>query len=337
MKKAIILLAFVLFAGIPVTAKDTYRIEVLQVSKISPFEWSYIGFVDELEKNGLVKGKNLAINRTIIDADADAGIWKKVAILMQIKSKASDIVSKKPDLVLTIGTPATKYSKDKFISEGIPVVFTGVAVPQAAGCASLTRPGKGFTGSTLYIDPTNAFKIVKLAFPDLTKMGIVHSDDDNAIAFTQEAKAKGAKMGITVLSKEVGKSDSPKSAAEEMIASGVQAFGVPIDAYYALRNYGPLKELISIAEAKKIPVISFCYVGFRGCILYIGADFEYTGKLAGAQAAKILLADVKPETMDVAHQSDLTILVDTDVMKRLGINLPMDILRLAKSVETARK
>ncbi|HOJ13539.1 MAG TPA: ABC transporter substrate-binding protein [Deltaproteobacteria bacterium] len=339
MKKAwVFLVVTVIVASwLPAFSKDTYYIEVLQVSKINPFDMAYQGFIDELAKNAIVKGKNLTIHRHVIDADADASIWKKVSILMQIKSKASEIVDKKPDLVLTIGTPATKYSKDKFIAAGIPVVFTAVAVPQAVGCKSLTEPGPGFTGSTLYMDPTKAFKITKLAFPNLTKMGIVHSDDDNAIAFTEEAKKKASALGITVLNKEVGKSDSPKAAAEELLGKGVQAFGIPIDAYYALRNYGPLKELLSITDSRKIPVISFCYVGFEGGLLYIGSEFNYIGSLAGRQASQILKQGVKPETLPVVMQEDLTILVDLDTMKKLGITLPMEILRIAKSVESAKK
>ena len=57
---------------------------------------------------------------------------------MRIKRTASDIVEAKPDLVLTIGTPATKYGKDKMIANGIPVVFTGVAIPSWWGASRLT-------------------------------------------------------------------------------------------------------------------------------------------------------------------------------------------------------
>ncbi len=92
---------------------------------------------------------------------------------MEIRGAASDIINAKPDLVLTIRTLATKHGMDMFISAGIPVVFTGVAEPQAVGCASLTKAGPGFTGASLYLDPTSAFKITRLAFPKLTSMGIL--------------------------------------------------------------------------------------------------------------------------------------------------------------------
>ena len=337
MKRCVSCFLVALLCSIPALAKDSYHIEVLQVSKINPFDWAYEGFIEELANNGIVLGQNLVINRHIIDADADAGLWKRVGILMKIKSKASDIVASKPDLVLTISSPATKYSKDKFISAGIPVVFTAVAVPQAIGCQSVTQAGPGFTGASLYLDPVSAFKIAKLALPDLTKMGIVHSDDDNAVAFVQEAKEKAATLGITVLSRQVEKSDSPVAAARDLVAQGVQAFGVPIDAYFALRDYQPTRELMSVLDPAGIPSVCFCHVGFSGAVLYVGSEFKRIGSLSGTQAAKILKEGAKPETLPLLVQDELTILVDLQASKDKGIDLPMEILQIAKDVTSVRK
>ncbi|MCK9263244.1 MAG: hypothetical protein M0R18_05470 [Deltaproteobacteria bacterium] len=336
MKRYLLFVVVFLMFGMPVCAQDSYRIEVLQVSKINPFDWAYEGFVEELARNGIVQGQNLVINRRIIDADADAGLWKKVGILMKIKGAVSDIIASKPDLVLTISSPATKYSKDKLISAGIPVVFTAVAVPQAIGCASVSQAGPGFTGASLYLDPASAFKITKLALPNLTKMGIVHSDDDNAVAFAQEATAKAAALGITILSKEVGKSDSPVAAAQELIAQGAQAFGVPIDAYYALRDYQPTSQLLSLIEENKIPAVCYCHVGFSGAILYVGSEFKRIGALSGTQAAKILKEGAVPETLPILIQEELTILVDIEASKKVGIELPLEILQIAKEVTAER-
>ena len=117
---------------------------VLQVSNIGP-STTIPGFLEELGRNGIVEGQNLTVNRQIIDAAADANLWKKVGILLRIKSAASRIVDAKPDLVLTISTPATKYSMDKIIGAGIPVVFSCVANPPVVGCQSVTQPAPGIT------------------------------------------------------------------------------------------------------------------------------------------------------------------------------------------------
>jgi putative tryptophan/tyrosine transport system substrate-binding protein len=328
-------LVLLALAGPSLAEDKTYKIEVLQVMKEAvPFQNAYNGFVKELEKNGIVKGKNLIINRKMIDFDVEkGGVFKKVGVLMEIKSEAQKIADRKPDLVLTIGTAATKYGKDKIISAGIPLVFTAVAVPQAAGCKSLTEAGPGFTGATLHMDMKDALKIVKLAYPTVKTLGIIHSDDDSAIAHAAEAKKEGPGLGLTFITKEISKTDSIKPAAQELIAKGVQAFIVPLDTYYGVRKTEPTIELAAISRSTKLPIISFMLHKNPGGVLYVGSDFTVIGSLAGQQAVKILKDGAKPESLPILRQQDLMILVDVKQMQAVGVQLPMEILKLAKPVE----
>lgn len=315
-------------------AEKTYRIEILQVTDIGPFDTAYKGFLAELKKNGIEEGKNLTVNRNIIDFDVEkGGLWKKVGVLLRIKSEASRIAATKPDLVLTVGTPATKYAKDKIVGAGIPMVFTGVAIPEAAGCESLTKAGPGFTGATLYLDMKDALKLIKLAFPHITTLGMVYSDDDNAIAQEKQAKLIGPSMGITFVTKEVSKSESITPAAQELINKGAQAFVMPIDSYYGVRNFEPCAQLSKISLDNKMPMISIVYYKYPGFIFYVGTDFTTIGSYSGKQAAKILKEGVKPDTLPIQRQQDLTIMVDIKRMKELGMQLPMQILQIAKPVE----
>ena len=314
--------------------QKTFTIEVLQVTKIEPFDNAYQGFMQELSAAGLVEGQNLKVNRRIIDFDVEkGGLWKKVGVLFEIKSAASKIVEARPDLVLTVGTPATKYAKDKIVAAGIPLVFTAVAIPEAAGCKSLTVAGPGFTGATLYLDMADALKIARLAFPEIKTVAIVHTDDDNAMAQVEQVKAVGSQAGFTFITKEISKNDKFTPAARELIAQGAQAFAVPLDTYYGLRNYEPCAELSAVSLENKMPVLSLVHMDVPGALLYVGSDLKASGALSGKQAAKILLEGAKPDDLPILRQEDLTIMVDTDVLKSLQIELPMEILMLAKSLK----
>ena len=172
----VMLLTFAVLS-VPCSAEDkVYRIEVLQVAKIEAFQIAYDGFLDTLKKDGIVQGKNLKINRVIIDYNVEGGgFLDKASLYLKLKSEASRIAAAKPDIAVTIGTPATKYARDRITAAGIPLVFVAVAIPQAAGCKSLTEGGPGVTGATLYFDMKNAMKIVKAAFPNLKTIGMVSS------------------------------------------------------------------------------------------------------------------------------------------------------------------
>ncbi len=339
MRKSLVFLFMVLFiigaASTCLAEEKKIRIEVIQVTNIEPFQKSYTGFVKELERNGFVKGKNLEIRRKIIGFDMEkATMWSKVGVLMQLKSEAMRIADVKPDLVLTIGTPATKYTKDKIIDAGVPLVFTAVAIPTAAGCKSMTQAGPGFTGATLYMSMKDALKIVKLAFPKLKTIGIINSDDENGIAHTEEAKKVAASSGMKVISKQINnKNDKITPSLAELQKQGAEAIAVPLDTYYGIRDYEACHELDKFSKETKIPVFSFALMKVPGAILYVGSDFTEIGALSGQQAAKILKGEAKPENLPILRQEDLRILVDTRQMKALNWQLPMEILQLAQSVE----
>jgi putative tryptophan/tyrosine transport system substrate-binding protein len=324
-----------LFAMPSSAADGTYKIEVLQVMReAAPFQNAYLGFMQELAKNGIVEGKNLTVKRNYVDYDIEkGGFFKKVGVLMDIKSEAQKIADRKPDLVLTIGTAATKYGKDKIIAAGIPVVFTGAAIPKAAGCKSLTEGGPGFTGATLYMNMKDALNIVKLSFPSVKTIGIIYTDDDSAVAHTEEAKKVGAEMGLTFITKEINKSDSVKPAAQELIGKGVQAFLITLDTYWGVRHEEPTKELAAISRETKLPIISFMLHKAPGGLLYVGSDFRVVGGLSGQQSVKILKEGAKPENLPILRQKDVMILVDVKQFKALDAHLPMEILKLAKPVE----
>jgi putative ABC transport system substrate-binding protein len=179
----------------------------------------------------------------------------------------------------------------------------------------------------------DALGIVKQAFPAIKTLGIVHSDDENSIAHGEEAKKEGLSLGITVISKQVGIKDPIVPALKELQKLGAQAFAVPPDPYYELHNHEKAGELIEFSKANKTPAFSLVIDKIPGAILYVGVDFNTIGALSGKQSVKILKDGVKPEGLPILRQQDLTILVDTKVMQALNIQLPPEILRVAKPVD----
>lgn len=331
MAKILYGLALVLFMIQPVLGAD-YKIEVLQVAKIDAFDQSFAGIKDELAKNGIKEGVNLTIKRHVIEAEIGAGTWERIKVLLKIKSTAGEIAASKPNLVITIGTPATKYAKDKIIEAGIPLVFSTVSVPEMVGCKSKTVAGPGFTGSSNYINPADILKVAKLAFPKVKSIGMIYSDDENAVGFVNETKQNAAGLGLTIHAKQISKSSKIGPAAQEIFAQGIDLFLIPNDSYYGIRNYEPAKDILAFSQSKKLPVMSAVQANIKGCLLYMSKDYRISGELAGRQAAKILKDGVKPETLPILHQEGFNILVDMDAAKAMGIEFPNQLLMMAKPI-----
>jgi putative ABC transport system substrate-binding protein len=307
----------------------TYRVEVLQVTDIEPFQRSLDGFLKTLEDSGFVQGRNLEVHRVKIDFDLEnGGFWDRLGVLLRIRKEAMRIAAARPNLVLTIGTPATKYARAILDEAHVPVVFTAVANPADADCPSLTDAGPGVTGATLYSDMDESLRIVKQVFPAVQRIGMVHTDDENGIAHVEAARAAAAGMGITVASQQVAKHDSIIPPVKRLYdgGAGAQVFAVPLDAYYALRDYEPARDLSDFGRENQVPVVSFAMMRVPGAMLYVGSDFEVVGQLAGTQAVKILKRRVKPDVLPILRQARPTVLVDPQRVSALKIDLPPALL-----------
>jgi putative ABC transport system substrate-binding protein len=316
------------FEPLPAETMDdtrTFRVEVLQVTDIEPYQEALNGFISALQSNDIVAGRNLEVNRVKIDFDVEnGGFWSRLGVLMRIRQEATRIVNAHPDLVLTIGTPATKYARGMLTDAHIPVVFTAVANPEDAGCVSLVDGGEGATGSTLYTDMSDSLKLVQSVFPNVHKIGMIHTDDENGVANVAAATAKGAPLGLSVTSRLVAKTDHIAPTLKELYANGagVEMFAVPLDTYYGLHRYEAAIDLGDFGAEHQLPVVTLAMVRVPGAALYVGADFGQVGKLAGNHAAKILKRHIKPDVLPILRQETPTVLVDPARMAALNVTLP---------------
>lgn len=302
-----------------------YHVAVLQVTDIEPYQQSLDGFLKALRDNGLVAGKNLQVDRVKIDFDLErGGFWDRFVTLLRIREAANKFAQAKPDLVLTIGTPATKYARGILEDAHIPVVFTAVANPVDAGCPSLVDGGPGMTGATLYTDMGASMKIVHQLFPGVQRIGMVHTDDENGVAHVEAAASAAKALGLSVSATQVGKNDSIVPALKRLLEPGrdAQMFAVPLDTYYGLRHFEPAKDLGDFGTENNLPVISFALVRVPGAVLYVGADFATVGGLSGQQAAKILKRHVKPDILPVLRQTQPTVLIDPQRAAAMNLTLP---------------
>lgn len=327
---ALLLLAAALpahaFEPLPADTMDdtrVFKVEVLQVTDIEPYRDALNGFLKSLQASGLVDGKNLSLHKTTIDFDVEnGGFWSKLGVLMRIRHEAARIVEAKPDLVLTIGTPATKYARGMMTDARIPLVFTAVANPEDAGCVSLVDAGEGATGSTLYTDMTDSLQLVKDVFPNVHRIGMVHSDDENGVANVAAATLKGKPLGLDVNARLVNKNEHIAPRLKELYAAGAEMFAVPLDTYYGLHRYEASMDLGDFGIENKIPVVTLAMVRVPGAALYIGADFKQVGQLAGTQAVKILKRRTKPDVLPILRQETPTVLVDPARLEALKVSLP---------------
>jgi putative ABC transport system substrate-binding protein len=299
------------------TMDDTrvFKVEVLQVTDIEPYRDALNGFLKSLQASGLVEAKTSAcISPRLISTSRTAASGASSACCC-VSARSPRIVEAKPDLVLTIGTPATKYARGMMADAHIPLVFTAVANPEDAGCVSLVDAGEGATGSTLYTDMTDSLKLVKDVFPSVRRIGMVHTDDENGVAKRGGGHRERQAAGTGVSARLVNKSDHIAPKLKELYAAGVEMFAVPLDTYYGLHRYEAAMDLGDFGVENKVPVVTLAMVRVPGAALY-GRGFQAgrpAGRHAGGQDPQ---RHTKPDVLPILRQETPTVLVDRPGWKR---------------------
>lgn len=253
------------------------------------------GFKAELAAEGLKEGTDVTFTFDHVNFDA--------TLVPQMLSK---IEAEKPALVLTVTTPVAQMAKNALAKSGIPIVFTAVTDPVAAGLVpSWDKGGDGITGSSDMQDVDATLTFARKLMPNAKTMGVPFNPGEaNDAALIKILQEKAAAQGFAIA--EVGvdnANDIPQRVAS--LAGKADVIYVP-----ASNLVQPaVAAVASAALAAHIPVINTDERPVKEGIVpaSFSISFEKIGQNAGKLAGRILkgekpadLAPVKPVYEDHA-------------------------------------
>jgi putative tryptophan/tyrosine transport system substrate-binding protein len=138
------------------------RVGILSDEIRSSVEW-YEPFAQGLSDLGYVEGRNIVFDRRYAEG--------KIEVLPTL---ATELIRNQPDVILAIGTPATRAAKSA--TETIPIVFTRIADPVGFGLvSSLARPEANLTGVSDLMVETGAkrLELLNTAVPEAKHVGVL--------------------------------------------------------------------------------------------------------------------------------------------------------------------
>ena len=132
-------------AGSQEAEGDSYVVGISQFAEHGSLDNCRIGFLEGLAEAGIEEGKNLEV---IFDnAQADTGAAATIA---------SNMVSKKVDLICAIATPSAAAAYNACMEADIPVVYSAISDPVAAGLAKEDGTSTGNITGTSDVLPVKA-------------------------------------------------------------------------------------------------------------------------------------------------------------------------------------
>ena len=248
----------------------------------------------------------------------------------RLPAMAADLVSRKVDLIVTIGgTPPALAAKNA--TSTIPIVFAGLGNPVGTGLvASLARPGGNITGFSNFAGELTPKRLELLCelVPQATVIALLANPDNAGEQYVRSrqaaARAKGVQLPV-LMARTEDEIDTAFVSLGQLQAGGLV---VEADAFFNSRR----EQLLALASRYAVPTI-YENRGFTaaGGLISYGIDNAALARQAGIYAGRILKGE-KPAELPVQQPTIFELVVNLKTAKALGLTAPPSILARADEV-----
>src|SRR5690348_8171998 len=251
------------------------------------------------------------------------------AELDQVSIAANEIVSMRPDLVVSRSTPTTAI----MMNRGLPIVFVLVTDPLFSGFVqSLRRPGGTVTGFSVFESSVGGkwLALLKEAAPAVSRVSLLFNPETAPFAdgYRRSAEAVAPTLGVTVVSAPCGNAAHIESAFEARAREGGGGIiGLP-DTF--INEHRDL--IIELAAWHHLPAVYGIrdFVARGGLVAY-SADFVAIFRRAASYVDQTLRG-VPPGELPVQAPDKFTLSVNLRAAGAIGLSLPPSLIARAHEV-----
>lgn len=279
--------------------------------------------LDAVEKGIQDELKALGHNYTFDLQNANGEISTAASIANKFKSE---------NVVMAVGiaTPTAQALVNAI--KDVPVIYTAVTDPVAAGLVSSFDKGEGNVTGVSDMTPVKQQISFLARVKNIKKLGHVYSSHEaNAVTLADMARKACQELGIEFVETTITNSAEVKQAVQT-IAGRVDGIYISTDNTVV----SALSAVVDVADENKIPVMSADPSSAEkfGVLAAWGFDYYKMGRATGRMIDKIAKG-AAPEsipTMFMTDPSDVDLLINVDVAKKLGLSFPDDVLKTANTV-----
>lgn len=211
----------------------------------------------------------------------------------------------------------------------IPVVYSAVTDPVAAGMIDSFEKGEKGVAGVSDLTPVKEQIMMLQRITGLKSLGHIYSSGEaNAVILAEMAEKACAELGIEFVVSTVTNSSEVKQAAQAII-NKVEGIYVSTDNTVV----SALASLADVAMKAGVPIMSADPSSTEGSDVLIAWGFDYykVGRATGRVVADILNGKSTEDmpTVFMTDPSDINLVINLDVAKKLGITIPADLLEIA--------
>ncbi|MBO4388000.1 MAG: ABC transporter substrate-binding protein [Spirochaetales bacterium] len=322
---AVLMLTFALFAltaaGSPEnkSGEKTYLIGVSKIMAHPALDQIEQGIQDYLATT------DLKVTYDFQNCNGDVGTAALIAQLFKEKNA---------DIVVGIATPPAQALANTFGGSSVPVVFSAISDPVAAGFTDAHN--KSLMPNICGISDKNPIKVQLDTFIKATgvkTIGMVYcSGEANGVSQMEEAGQACAELGVELVTAAVSNSAEVMTALLSIIE---RVDGV----YVAIDNtvVSAIASVDQVCTQYAKPLFNTDTTSSEGTGFFMSWSFRYytVGYETGRQIEKILTGQASPESIGAVYfdnPAQFELVFNLDSAARLGLTIPDDILKSATFV-----
>jgi len=295
-------------------AKKVYRIGYLSAASAAGAP-NREKFLHGLRDLGYVDGRDFVMEYRFAEGQPD-----------RLPGLAADLVRVPVDVIVALGTPATRAAMQA--TGTIPIVspVAGFLVDRGF-VKSLAQPGGNVTGLTTQIGLLKLYQLLKEAAPKVTRFVYLYDPGSQTSDMEERATslAKAANLDLQLVALR-DPNNIERAFAE--FRSGTNGLIVDRATPLQLRQ----EQICKVALQRRLPTAAFGRTfPAAGCLFYYGEDTEDMLRSAARFVDKILKG-AKPADLPVELATKFDLIVNLKTAKALGLTIPPSLLGRADEV-----
>lgn len=279
------------------------------------------GVKDALAEAGYIEGETVEF----LEGNAEGDIATLTTI-------AQRFVDEGVDLIVATSTPALQAAFNVTQDfEAPPIVFNAVTSPYAAGIAAAPDDHPSWVIGIQALGPiAEAIGQIPILMPDVDTIGYIYNPAEaNSVVNTEIAEPAAEELGLTFEVATISNSSEVQTAAEALVARGVQAFFISTDSTVV----SGLEALVKVANDNDIPLFANDPASAeRGAAVALGLDYYQDGLDTGALAVGILDGTLDIAATPIVEQLAGSLAVNLTAAEEQGLELPQEYIDQAADV-----
>ena len=235
-----------------------------------------------------------------------------------INTICQQFVASKVDVIVAIATPAAQGAAAAAQSSGIPVVFSAVTDPVAAGLVeSLEAPGGSVTGTSDAIPVEKIFALADELTPGVGSYGLIYNtSEDNSLSVIAQVKAYLDSKQIPYTDGAITSSADVQTSARNLLGK-CDAIFAPIDNTVASAMGVLADEAI---QAKKPVYVAADSMVADGGLATVGVNYTNLGSQTADMVLKILTGTPAGE-IPVEVLRDNAVVINGNTAAAIGVDV----------------